>query len=70
MPRLTPRQAELFSYVRAFISRNKYPPSHRQIAKQLGLRAVRSAQQLLEQVERKGYVIHTPGISRSLRIVP
>jgi repressor LexA len=69
MSQLTPRQAELFSFIHDFITKNQYPPSHRQIAVKLGLRAVRSVQQLLEQLERKGYVGHTPGVSRSLRII-
>jgi len=69
MPGLTPRQAETFNFIRAFISQNKYPPSQRQIATELGFKAVRSVQQLLGQLERKGFISHTAGVGRSLRVV-
>ena len=69
MTTLTARESLLLIFIRDFIAKNKYSPSHRQMAANLGYKAVRSAQQLLEQLEKKGYIAHTPGISRSLQIL-
>jgi len=69
MQLLTMRQADLFKIIHRFISKNEYSPSHRQMAAQLGLRVVRSVQQHIEQLERKGYITHMLGVSRNLRIM-
>jgi SOS-response transcriptional repressor LexA len=69
MPQLTRRQAQLLNILHNFISEDKYSLSQRELAASLGHRGIRSAQLLIDQLERKGYIARTPGISRGLRIV-
>ena len=69
MTSLTPRQQELLQFIEQFISANRYPPSHRQMAARMGSTAVRGVQQLLDQLQKKGYVVRTPGVSRGLRLL-
>ena len=65
---LTARQLELLHALRSFFTTHQYAPSHRQLGKVLHCRH-NAVQEILNQLERKGYVTRTPGVSRSLRIM-
>ena len=65
---LTFRQSLLLEHIKHFLNAEGYPPSQRDLAKALSCNH-RAIQELLAQLERKGYVTHKPGVSRSLRIL-
>ena len=67
-PDLTPRQRELYEAICDFIRDHGYSPTHRQLAGALACKH-NSIQELLEQLENKGYVSRAPGVSRSLRLL-
>lgn len=67
MTPLTDRQTEILGFIREFINANKYPPSIKEIADAFGI-TIKGAWDHCNAIERKGYIRHTPGISRSITI--
>jgi Mn-dependent DtxR family transcriptional regulator len=64
---LTPRQQQLLDAIKKFIVRNRYPPSHRDLAVDLDC-SHHTVQEILRYLIAKGYVEYTPGVRRSLRV--
>ncbi|GIO84562.1 hypothetical protein J25TS5_14940 [Paenibacillus faecis] len=65
---LTRRQAEALEFIKAFLAKNGYPPTVREIAEHMGYHSSSTAFQLLEQLVRKGFVTKGAG-PRMLRVV-
>ena len=67
---LTPRQADVLRFIRAFIAMRGYPPSRVEISCAFGWSSPNASQEHLLALERKGAIYLTPGISRGIRIAP
>ncbi|MCS7283774.1 MAG: transcriptional repressor LexA [Anaerolineae bacterium] len=66
--RLTLRQRQILEYIETFVAENGYPPSVREIGEAVGLHSPSAVVHHLERLEQAGYLIRTPGRSRSLRL--
>jgi repressor LexA len=65
---LTERQRILLGGIKDFIKANGYTPSQRDLARTLDC-SLNTIQELLIRLERKHYITHAPGVSRSLRVL-
>lgn len=54
--KITPAQQETFSYLKTYIAKNGESPTIVALAKEFGLRSLRSVTQRLEALERKGLI--------------
>lgn len=68
MKALTPRQQEIYEFIKSFIETNSYSPAVRDISSRFGF-TVKAAHDHLKALERKGFIHSTEGISRSTGIV-
>lgn len=66
--RLTPRQREVFRFIKAFIREKGYPPSVREIGEHFQIYP-RAAFDHLKALERKGYLRRRGAVSRGLEIL-
>jgi len=69
MSDLTPRQAEIFTYIRDFIGDYGTPPTRAEIAGAFGFRSANAAEDHLKALARKGYIELMAGSSRGIRLV-
>jgi repressor LexA len=70
MPNLTPRQAEVLKFIRAYRTRNGFSPTMQEIGDSLGLTKV-TAFEHVGALERKGLLLRgTKHSARSLRVSP
>lgn len=67
MKEITERQKDVLFFISDFIEKNSYPPTVREISSSFGI-SVRAVQDHLRALERKGYITHTPGNSRSIKV--
>ena len=65
---LTPRQKEIFNFVRTFIKGRGYPPSIREIGEHFNIYP-RAAFDHLKALEKKGYLKRRGSMSRSLEVL-
>ena len=65
---LTPRQREIFNFVRTFIKERGYPPSVREIGEHFNIYP-RAAFDHLKALERKGYLKRRSSMSRGLEVL-
>lgn len=56
MRELTDRQREVLDVIKTSLKENNYPPTVREICKELGLRSPATIQFHLNALERKGYI--------------
>lgn len=68
MDTLTKPQQRVLTYLEAFIIKNGYPPTRKQIAKKMGYASENAAQDHLKALVRKGRIELTQGISRGIKI--
>lgn len=68
MTALSTRERQLCEFIRAFQVAKAYLPSQRQMMQALGYKSVKSVQQLLTQLDRKGVVVRTPRAPRTTRV--
>src|SRR5262245_56299229 len=66
---LTPRQKQVFDFVRRFIEAKQYAPTIAEIREQFGLSSPASVHQLLSALEREGLIRRIPHASRGIEIV-
>ena len=69
MAELTPRQQEIYDFVRGFLVDNGMPPTRVEIARALGFRSANAAEDHLRALARKGVVELLPGASRGIRLL-
>jgi len=65
---LTPRQREIFNFVREFIKERGYPPSVREIGEHFNIYP-RAAFDHLKALEKKGYLKRRGSMSRGLEVL-
>lgn len=65
---LTPKQKELFDFLKDFLREKGFPPTLREIASHFRLRGPRGPQKTLHILERKGFIRKVPGGSRAIKI--
>ncbi|MDM8347818.1 transcriptional repressor LexA [Pseudomonas sp. sp1636] len=68
MLKLTPRQAEILTFIKHCLDDNGYPPTRAEIAQALGFKSPNAAEEHLKALARKGAIEMTPGASRGIRI--
>ena len=68
MGELTPRQAEILEFIRAFTEASGFPPTRAEIARELGFRSANAAEEHLRALARKGVVELLSGTSRGIRL--
>lgn len=56
----------VLGYIRAYIRRNGYPPSMREIGDGVGLTSLSSVSHQLEKLEDEGFITRNPRIPRSI----
>lgn len=67
--RLTEKQRIVFDFICGFNEKNKYPPTHQEIAFALGFKYTNSSNEYLIILERKGWIEVTKNISRGIRVL-
>ena len=65
---LTDRQRQILAFVERNIRRKGYPPTHRDIMAELGLKSTNGIAEHLDRIERKGY-LRRGGFAHSRGIV-
>jgi len=66
---LTPRQKQVYDFVRRFIEAKQYAPTIAEIREQFGLSSPATVHQLLSALERDGLIRRVPHASRGIEIV-
>ncbi len=67
--RLTDRQREALDIIRAFIDKEGYPPTVRELADTMGISGPKGAKEYMDILERKGYIERVHQSPRALKIV-
>jgi len=65
---LTPRQREVLEFLKEYISERGYPPTLREVARELGIKWTKGIEKHLQALEKKGYIKRFPG-ARSIEIL-
>lgn len=68
-PELTPRQAEAFDFIRSHLKQKGFPPTLREIGKQMGVRSTNAVNDLLVRLERKGYISRVDVLTRGIKVL-
>lgn len=69
MKPLTPRQAEILTFIQEKVIENGYPPTVREICKATGLASSSTAHGHLIHLEEKGYIHRDPSKSRTIKVL-
>ncbi len=69
MKPLTPRQAEILTFIQEKVIENGYPPTVREICKATGLASSSTAHGHLMHLEEKGYIQRDPSKPRTIKIL-
>jgi len=67
--RLSMRQRKILATIRRFLAEFGYPPTIRQIGADVGISSTSVVSYNLDALQRKGYLIRDPDVSRGLRLV-
>jgi repressor LexA len=65
---LTERQREVLEFLKEYISERGYPPTLREVARELGIKWTKGIEKHLQALEKKGYIKRFPG-ARSIEIL-
>jgi repressor LexA len=66
---LTTRQQQVFEFIKSYSSQHGYPPSVRDIGKQVGLKSSSTVHSHLISLENKGYIRRDPSSARAIEII-
>ena len=66
---LTRRQQEILDFIEESINTRGYPPTLREIGDQFGIRSTNGVRVNLFALEKKGYIIRRPMLSRGIELV-
>jgi repressor LexA len=66
---LSERQQDILRFLRAFIARNGYPPSVREIGEAVGLSSSSTVHSHLNALENKGFIRRDPSSARALTVI-
>ena len=64
----TPRQSEVLEFIRNFLRRKGFPPTHAEIAAGLGFRSPNAAASHVRLLAKKGLLEVAEGVSRGMRL--
>ena len=67
MKKLTKRQQEIFDFIKGFIQKHGWAPTHREIAKHFGFTVV-AAYNTVHAIRRKGFIDFAENMPRSIKI--
>jgi repressor LexA len=65
---LTVRQEDILEFIRDWIESRGYPPTIRDIQKPFGIKSTNGVKVHLDALEKKGFIIRNPGISRGIEL--
>ncbi len=65
---LTPRQQQIFEFIKDKISDTGMPPTRAEIALHFGFKSANAAEEHLKALAKKGYIEMLPGTSRGIRL--
>jgi len=65
---LTPRQQQIFDFIREKISETGIPPTRAEIAEFFGFKSANAAEEHLKALAKKDYIEMLPGTSRGIRL--
>lgn len=65
---MSERQSQVLEFIERFFEEKGYPPTRAEIAEAFGWASPNAAQAHISALVRKGRLIHTPGVSRGLRV--
>lgn len=69
MEPLTPRQAQILTFIQEQVIENGYPPTVREICKATGLASSSTAHRHLSHLEEKGFIHRDPSKPRTIKIL-
>jgi repressor LexA len=69
MKELTPRQREIFEYIKQMVLEMGRPPSLREIGEKFGINSTNGVRSVLEALERKGFIKRNRYLSRGIEII-
>jgi repressor LexA len=69
MTPMTYRQTEILRWIESFIASRGYPPTLREIGKGVGIASTNGVTDHLKYIERKGWILRHPTLSRALVVV-
>jgi len=67
--KLTPKQSDVFKFIKRFQANNGYPPTRQEIAKNFKFKSVNAATDHVKAIERAGWIKRTPNINRGMKIL-
>ncbi len=65
---ITPRQLELLTTIKRLIATTGFSPTHKELAKELGISCA-AVQQILKRLTQRGHVRRLPSTQRTLMVV-
>ena len=66
---ITERQAAVLRFIVAFLMRNAFPPTLREIGRHMGIESTNGVVDQLRALERKGYIERVTGVARGIRVL-
>ena len=69
MQKLTPRQSQVFNFIKKHMRKEGYPPTLREIGQALGIRSTNGVNDHLKALERKGFIQREGNRSRSIHLL-
>ncbi|KMY69147.1 hypothetical protein AAU61_06450 [Desulfocarbo indianensis] len=66
---LTPRQAQVLTFINDYLDEHGYPPTVREVAGHFGFRSPRAAHDHMKALQKKGFLRSTPGKPRTLELL-
>ncbi|MEK4578271.1 helix-turn-helix domain-containing protein [Bacillus sp. FSL R12-0074] len=69
MKPLTPRQAQVLTFMQQKVIENGYPPTVREIGEEIGVSSPSTVHSHLIHLEEKGYIHRDPSKSRAIKIL-
>ena len=69
MKKLTQRQKEVLDCIQAYIIKNTYPPTVREISDMMNIPSTSAVHQHLVLIEQKGYISVEPARARAIKVL-
>lgn len=66
---LTPRQRQIFSYIKSYFQKYGYAPTYEEIGNTVGLSSTATIFTHIKTLEKKGYIKRQKGVSRGIEIL-
>lgn len=66
---ISSKQERIYSFIKGYISSNKYPPTLSEIGRHFDMRSSASVHAVLAILKREGLIEIIPNISRGVRLV-